>query len=212
MNKTVKIIMATALVGMLSACTSVQRFSTDRTITTSPNEPTANLRVVTNTDIYAIPNSTCISLEKEVYAINRLSARDPDRGWFEKAKYHINTGNKIDMQYSDIKKDMSLEDRPYVVQEYKIPAGKPFTLFSKKEGEMIDLLFKDSNDVYAFGGHFTPENGKNYELLFKRNVSSYQTARQYVTDYSYVIVLYEYQNGEWVRVNEKTNYSKACKN
>lgn len=66
---------------------------------------------------------------------------------------------------------------------------------------MIDLLFKDSNYVYAFGGHFIPEKDKNYELLFKRNVSSYQTARQYVTDYSYVIVLYEYQNGEWVRVN-----------
>ena len=46
-----------------------------------------------------------------------------------------NTGNKIDMQYSDIKKDMSLEDRPYVVQEYKIPAGKPFTLFSKKKAK-----------------------------------------------------------------------------
>lgn len=194
-----------ALVSNLTACTAIQRFSTDKILPDASGTHTANLRVVTNIDLYAIPDSKCISLNKEIFAINKTPAKDPNHRMFTKSKFYKVDGKKINMKSSDIKRDMNLSDTPYVVQEYKIPAGKPITFFTKVEGEHLGAIFKK-----AFGTNFIPEVGRDYQILYQRNSKSYKIANRYMVDISYVSVLYELKDNSIELINNKMKKSFTC--
>ncbi|MFZ7224116.1 hypothetical protein [Avibacterium avium] len=170
----------------LSACTQMERFSTNKTFPDYQGNNVANLKLTTSVDkVFIIPNATCISLSDSVSALNDQYPKRTTEGWtllngWSKAPFEENKGKSIGMpslSLDDLAKkyNFNLYNKTYISNEYKLEAGKPYVIFMKKSGEHIDLLFNSAEDVFAFGLVFTPEKNKNYQLVADKSSKTFTT-------------------------------------
>lgn len=211
-----KILKTTGLLSLaliLSACTNMERFSTEKVLQDEIGENIARLKVTTNTyNVFAVPNSQCIDLTKAV-KVNGKIAVDPERskkGFFEKLftaqRMYEEQGKSLNMPKVNLGDIVGYKEA-YISQEYAVAANKPITLFIKKQGEMLGLLFNKSEDVYGFAGSFVPEKNKDYQFVITSNTDS--TMNGSITYYE--MKLFDITEGKAVYLNSQLDRVGSCK-
>ncbi|KAA6208889.1 hypothetical protein [Avibacterium paragallinarum] len=169
---------------ILSACTQMERFSTDKILPDAQGSNTANLKLTTSVDqVFIIPNATCISLSDSVVALNNQYPKRTTEGWtlwngWSKVPFEENKGKTIGMHslsLDDLAKKYNFYNKTYISNEYKLEAGQPYVIFMKKSGEHIHLLVDSAENEFAFGLVFTPEKNKNYQLIADKTSQTFTT-------------------------------------
>ena len=161
---------------ILSSCTQMERFSTDKKLMDYNGDNAARVRITTNLkDVFAVPNHNCINLEKTVSA-NDQYARAPEKN---KINSKETLKNQSLIPNEDLTKSLGMPkpkiDRhdffdttdSYSSREYRVEAGKPITFFIKRKIDKgLPLLFTTGIDMYSYGLSFIPEKDRDYQVTF----------------------------------------------
>lgn len=209
------------VVAALSACTSIERFNTEKTELQATSAHTANLRIASNhPGVFAIPNSKCIALDGNVVkVIGKLPKRDEKasflrgtRDWAVK-EFSINSLGmpKVDLIDLNKKFDLALSGKTYASREFKINAGEPLTIFIKKQGSSIGLLLHSAETEYGFGYSFVPQKGHDYEVVMQSHSSTSGSQHAgFQTTYHYSYALFDITRGQIVNLTKTAQWARGC--
>ncbi|MDP8171553.1 hypothetical protein QJU96_09695 [Pasteurella skyensis] len=207
---------------LVVSCTQMERFSTNKVLLDSEGNNTANLKITTTEQyVFGIPNSNCIKLDNDVFLLNsKYPIRDEDKWSFKKRSLYEMKEKTIKMSEIPLsefqQKYLNLRDDTHISQEYRIEAGKPFTVFIKKQNSMINLLFDDANDVYGFAISFIPKANRDYQvfMLTKQNNNIHwtsQTTASTKKTYHYSGALFDITDGKVLDISKSADRAYSCK-
>ena len=189
---------------ILTACSAIERFNTDKTditITTPDNK--ARLKITSSTPyVFAVPDSKCIDLSKTVKIIDKVKFpvnKEKDNI----AEYPISSINMPKISLSEFAnhqwKFQNYYDS-YVSREIEIDADKPFVVFVKKNGgDLVSSLFATfGDDIYPFiyAYWFQPERNHDYQILLDVNSKYIRQHNRAGYQYTYRLGMFDITNGQ----------------
>ena len=192
MKKTVLLILTTAV---LSACSSVKHFNTDKTdieLTTPDNK--ARLKITSPVMTFGVAGD-CIDLDKTAKLIAKVPRNRSRDTVAENMIASIGMPAIELSEFTRFKYDFS--HGSYASREIEIDADKPFTVFIKKSGSQASVAFGgDDGKEFAFGYWFVPEKGRDYQVIVQAYNKHGINGHSFVGYGSYMYALFDITNGE----------------
>ena len=211
---------------LLTSCTQIERFNTDKVLSDVTGTNTAKIKVTTNIyNVFAIPNHACITLdEQKVRKVNT----PVDRTNFWDFSELFNTSIKEESKKSVGMKEISLNQinelkgvlpnnvKKFYSYEYEVEANKPITFFIKTtQGtdlfSYLALFAKESEEIFGLSVSLIPEKGKEYQLFVTLGESSTlisPTRRR--NDYKYSFNLFDITQGTLNYQNNMMTKATVC--
>ncbi|MBR5941150.1 MAG: hypothetical protein IKZ88_07800 [Neisseriaceae bacterium] len=185
---------------VLTACTAVERFDTDKTevaITTPDNK--ARLKITSSTpNVFAIPDSKCIALSKTVKLIdNKKIPINKEKNHI--AEHSISSINMPQISLSEFAnyqwKFQNYYDS-YVSREIEIDADKPFVIFVKKPNNNLVAALIDDAYTSSFAYWFIPQKNHDYQVLLDVNSKYIRQHNSAGYQYTYRMKIFDISNDQ----------------
>lgn len=214
---------------LLTSCTQIERFNTDKVLNDITGTSTAKIKVTTNIqNIFAIPNYSCIALdEQKVRKINTTFSRSATDDWAMWGKTETlpikeYSEKTIGMKSISLDKANELKQilpnnvKSYSSYEYEVEANKPITFFIKTtQGtdlfSYLALFAKESEEIFGLSVSLTPEKGKEYQLFVTLGESSTLISpTQRRNNYKYSFNLFDITQGTLNYKNNMMTKATVC--
>lgn len=192
MKKTLLLIFATSI---LSACSSIKHFNTDKTdIEVNTPDNKARLKITSPVLTFGV-SGDCIDLDKTAKLIAKVPGNRSRDTVAENMIASIGMPAIELSEFTQFKYDFSYGS--YASREIEIDADKPFTVFIKKSGSQASVAFGgDDGKEFAFGYWFVPEKGRDYQVIVQAYNKHGINGHSFVGYGSYMYALFDITNGE----------------
>ncbi|TDQ58964.1 hypothetical protein EDC45_0756 [Mesocricetibacter intestinalis] len=210
---------------LLSACTQIQLFDTDKTFDENvPADKSARVKFTTdNADVFVLPGSGCLTINdtivKAVESGARMKRADAKYLWGTfmitpppQKEFNHKSINMVNIPLEDYQKKygVKLADHTYISREYRLEAEKPYTIFIKTIGKkyaILRQLFENSENIYGFALTFMPESGRDYQVIMTEHLTNVNSIYN-ESYYTYSGAIFDITEPEKVR---RLNYPKLLR-
>lgn len=184
---------------ILTACTAIERFDTDKTeveITTPDNK--ARLKITSSTlNVFAIPDSKCIDLSKTVKLIGNKTFPNKDKNNIaEHSIASIGMPKILLSEFANYQWKFQNYYDSYISREIEIDADKPFVIFVKKAGNNLVTALIDDAYTSSFAYWFIPQKNHDYQALLDVNSKYIRQHNSAGWQYNYRFGVFDITNGQ----------------